>query len=158
MKWCRFQVRDKVSYGIVEDEARVLVVSGTPFETYTVTATTYPLSAVKLLVPVIPPTFYAGGLNYPEHVRWWANYSGTPPRVATEPGIGYRTNNALIAHVDRLSLPPGPFDAVSGGILKYRRRDPAMPDDAVTVDYTLEPCWIVGDPSERANRLDQLYD
>ncbi len=35
---------------------RVIEVSGTPFETYTVTATTYPLSAVKLLVPVIPPT------------------------------------------------------------------------------------------------------
>jgi len=75
MKWCRFQVGDKVSYGIVEDEARVTAVSGTPFETYTVTATTYPLSEVKLLVPVIPPTFYAGGLNYPEHVQWWAHYS-----------------------------------------------------------------------------------
>ena len=51
MKWCRFQVRDKVSYGIVEDETRVIEVSGTPFETYTVTATTYPLSAVKLRLP-----------------------------------------------------------------------------------------------------------
>ena len=39
MKWCRFQVRDKVSYDIVEDETRVIEVSGTPFETYTVTAT-----------------------------------------------------------------------------------------------------------------------
>ena len=27
------------------------------------------LSDVKLLVPVIPPTFYAAGLNYAEHVR-----------------------------------------------------------------------------------------
>ena len=77
MKWCRFQVGDKVSYGI-EDEGRVLEVSGTPFETYTVTATTYPLSAVKLLVPVIPPTFYAGGLNYPEHVQWWAQGTLAP--------------------------------------------------------------------------------
>ena len=34
------------------------------------TTTTYPLSAVKLLGPVIPPTFYAGGLNYPAHVQW----------------------------------------------------------------------------------------
>src|SRR5262245_44983193 len=44
MRWCRFQVGDKVSYGIVEDEARVIAVSGTPFETYTVTASTYSLS------------------------------------------------------------------------------------------------------------------
>ncbi len=110
MKWCRFQVGDKVSYGIVEDEARVIEVSGTPFETYTVTATTYPLSAVKLLVPVIPPTFYAGGLNYPDHVQWWAQYSGTPPRVATEPGIGYRTNNALIAHEEHIVKPKDASD------------------------------------------------
>jgi alkanesulfonate monooxygenase SsuD/methylene tetrahydromethanopterin reductase-like flavin-dependent oxidoreductase (luciferase family) len=26
------------------------------------------------------------------------------------------------------------------------------------MDDRLEPCWIVGDPSECANRLDQLYD
>ncbi len=110
MKWCRFQVGDKVSYGIVEDDVRVTEVSGNPFETYTVTATTYPLSAVKLLVPVIPPTFYAGGLNYPEHVQWWAQYSGTPPRVATEPGIGYRTNNALIAHDEHIVKPKDASD------------------------------------------------
>ena len=100
MQWCRFQVRDKVSYGIMEDETRVLEVSGTPFEPYTVTATTYPLRAVKLLVPVLPQTFYAGGLNYPEHVHWWAQYSGLPARVATEPGIGYRTTNALTLLLD----------------------------------------------------------
>jgi 2-keto-4-pentenoate hydratase/2-oxohepta-3-ene-1,7-dioic acid hydratase in catechol pathway len=110
MRWCRFQVRDKVSYGIMEDEARVIEVSGTPFETYTVTATIYPLSAVKLLVPVIPPTFYAGGLNYPEHVKWWAQYSGTPARVATEPGIGYRTTNALIAHEENIVKPKDASD------------------------------------------------
>jgi 2-keto-4-pentenoate hydratase/2-oxohepta-3-ene-1,7-dioic acid hydratase in catechol pathway len=105
MKWCRFQVGDTVSYGIVEDEARVTAVAGSPFETYTVTATTYPLSAVKLLVPVIPRTFYAGGLNYPEHVKWWAQYSGLKLRDLTEPGIGYRTNNALIAHDEAIVKP-----------------------------------------------------
>src|SRR2546421_1666848 len=110
MKWCRFQVGDKVSYGLVEDDVRVSENSRTPSETYTVTATTYPLSAVKLLVPVIPPTFYAGGLNYPEHVQWWAQYSGTPPRIATEPGIGYRTNNALIANEEHIIKPKDASD------------------------------------------------
>ena len=100
MTWCRFQVGPQASDGIVEADARVTEVSGPPFETYTVTSTTSPLSAGKLLVPVIPPTFYAGGLNYPEHVQWWANYSGTPPRAAKDRGIGYRTNNARIAHED----------------------------------------------------------
>ena len=110
MKWCRFQVGGTISYGIVEDEARVTAVSGSPFETYTVTATIYPLSEVKLLVPVIPPTFYAGGLNYPEHVKWWAQYSGLKLRDLTEPGIGYRTNNALIAHEEHIVKPKDASD------------------------------------------------
>lgn len=33
-----------------------------------------------------------------------------------------------------------------------------MSDDAVTMNYMSEPCWIVGNPSACANRLDQLYD
>src|SRR5256884_1403194 len=110
MKWCRFQVGGTISYGIVEDEAHVTAVSASPFETYTVTATIYPLSEVKLLVPVIPPTFYAGGLNYPEHVKWWAQYSGLKLRDLTEPGIGYRTNNALIAHEEHIVKPKDASD------------------------------------------------
>jgi len=143
MKWCRFQVRDKVSYGIVEDETRVIEVSGTPFETYTVTATTYPLSAVKLLVPVLPQTFYAGGLNYPEHVQWWAQYSGLPARVATEPGIGYRTTNALIAHGERIVKPKDASDefqvegelvAVIGKQAKHLSRENAL---SCVLGYTI---------------------
>jgi hypothetical protein len=53
MKWCRFQVGPKASYGIVEADERVTEASGSPFETYTVTSTTYPLSAVKLLNRVL---------------------------------------------------------------------------------------------------------
>jgi len=30
MKWCRFRIGQQVSYGIMEDEARVTAVSGTP--------------------------------------------------------------------------------------------------------------------------------
>src|SRR3989440_1660403 len=93
-----------------EEGARVPAVAGPPLESYPGPATTYPLSEVKLLVPVIPPTFYAGGLNYPEHVQWWAQYSGTPPRIATEPGIGYRTNNALIANEEHIIKPKDASD------------------------------------------------
>jgi hypothetical protein len=38
MKWCRFQVGQQVSYGIVEDE-RVIEVTGSPFAEYTATRT-----------------------------------------------------------------------------------------------------------------------
>ena len=35
--------------------------------------------------------------------------------------------------------------------------DPALPDEAVTVDYLMEHVWIVGDPSEVADKIMQLY-
>src|SRR5216683_3032501 len=72
------------------------------------------LSEVKLLVPVIPPTFYAGGLNYPEHVKWWAQYSGLKLRPLTEPGIGYRTINAVIGKQARNLTPENALSCVLG--------------------------------------------
>jgi alkanesulfonate monooxygenase SsuD/methylene tetrahydromethanopterin reductase-like flavin-dependent oxidoreductase (luciferase family) len=35
--------------------------------------------------------------------------------------------------------------------------DPALPDEAVTVDYLMENVWIVGDPSEVADKIMQLH-
>ena len=71
MKWCRFQSGSDVGFGIIEGD-NVIAVDGTPFDSYTKTSKSYPLGSVKLLVPVIPPTFYAAGINYPEHVSWAA--------------------------------------------------------------------------------------
>ena len=33
-----------------------------------------------------------------------------------------------------------------------------MTDEAVDVDYMLENVWIVGDPQECADKINQLYD
>ena len=35
---------------------------------------------------------------------------------------------------------------------------PSMPDDAVTVDYLMEHVWIVGDPSECADKIHQFHE
>lgn len=35
---------------------------------------------------------------------------------------------------------------------------PTMPDEAVTVDYLMEEVWIVGDPPECAEKIQQLYE
>jgi len=35
---------------------------------------------------------------------------------------------------------------------------PSMPDEAVTVEYLMENVWIVGDPSECAEKIQQLYE
>jgi 2-keto-4-pentenoate hydratase/2-oxohepta-3-ene-1,7-dioic acid hydratase in catechol pathway len=110
MKWCRFQAGQSISYGIVEDDNQVIEVAGSPFETYRVTSIQYPLSDVKLLAPVIPTTFYAGGLNYRVHNQWWASYSGSKLSNRTEPGIGYRTQNAIIAPEEAIVKPKDASD------------------------------------------------
>ncbi len=36
--------------------------------------------------------------------------------------------------------------------------EPSMPDEAVTVDYLMDNVWIVGDPPECVDRIQQLYE
>ena len=67
MIWCRFQVGQQVSHGIVEDD-QVIEVTGSPFGDYTRTHTSHALGQVKLLPPVIPPMLYAAGPYYRGHV------------------------------------------------------------------------------------------
>ena len=56
MKWCRFQSGATAAYGIIEGDS-ITAVTGSPFESYTRTATSVGLKHTRLLVPVIPPTF-----------------------------------------------------------------------------------------------------
>ena len=58
MIWCRFQRDASVSYGIVEGDT-VVVAEGDPFSAHRRTATKHRLDEIKLLVPVVPPTFLA---------------------------------------------------------------------------------------------------
>ena len=104
MKWCRFQHGDHPSYGIIEGD-NVIEVSGTPFDSYTKTDHTHPLDSVKLLVPVIPQTFYAAGINFREHVTEMAQKRGEEPHFPPAADVGYRANNALTGHNDPIIVP-----------------------------------------------------
>ena len=84
MKWCRFQSGRNVAYGVIDDNT-VTEVTGSPFESHDRTSTTVPLSRVKLLVPVIPPTFYAAGVNYREHVTEMAHRRGVKAEFRPTP-------------------------------------------------------------------------
>ena len=46
----------------------------------------------------------------------------------------------------------------AGGILDYLKDDPSMADEAVDVEYMIENIWIVGDPSECAEKIHQTYE
>ena len=104
MRWIRYETNGQTAYGIVDGDM-VTEVRGDPFAGYEKTATRRPLSSVKLLVPVEPRTFYAAGLNYAEHAIAAANKRGEVPKLPEAADIGYRANNALIAHGEAIVIP-----------------------------------------------------
>ncbi len=150
MKWCRFQRGEQISYGLMED-GKVTEVLGTPFETHSVGPTSYALNEVKLLVPVNPPTVYAAGINYPEHVTWAAQKLGREPNIPKKADVGYRAVNALIAHEENIVMPKdssgefqyeGELVAVIGRRAKHLSKQEAL---SCVLGYT-----IGNDVSERA--------
>lgn len=149
MKWCRFQVADQVSYGLIEGET-VIAVTGSPFDTYTKTSTAYPLHEVKLLVPVIPPTFYAAGVNYREHVIEMAHKRGAEPEFPPYADVGYRANNALIANEEPIVIPKDATELVQyeGELVVVIGKKCKRVSEAEVLDYVLG--YTIGnDVSER---------
>lgn len=147
--WCRFKTADRTSYGIVEG-SDVVAIDGNPFGAYRLSGAAFPLRAVRLLVPVVPPTFYCVGVNYKNHITQMAQRRGVAPVFPTRPDIGYRANNALIAHGDDIVKPAdagddfqyeGELVAVIGQRCRNVSRDQAL-------DCVLG--WTIGnDVSER---------
>jgi 2-keto-4-pentenoate hydratase/2-oxohepta-3-ene-1,7-dioic acid hydratase in catechol pathway len=113
MRWIRYDHAGKIGYGILEGD-RVVPVEGSPFESYTKTGGPLALASVRLLPPVIPPTFYAAGLNYSKHMKEAAALLGQKLALPSKPDIGYRANNALIGDGDKIVIPKG-----SSGKIQY---------------------------------------
>ena len=103
-KWCRFQSGANVTYGLIEGD-QATAVTGSPFDSYTRASTSTFVSRVKMLVPVIPPTFYAAGVNYREHVTEMAQRRGVKPEFPPQADVGYRANNALIPTDEPIVIP-----------------------------------------------------
>jgi 2-keto-4-pentenoate hydratase/2-oxohepta-3-ene-1,7-dioic acid hydratase in catechol pathway len=56
---------------------------------------------------VLPPTFYCVGLNYAQHVLEAASKLGLKADLPTQPDVGYRAVNALVAHEETVVIPEG---------------------------------------------------
>ena len=104
MRWIRYETNGHPAYGIVEGDM-VTEVRGDPFAGYEGTAIRQPMASVKLMTPVEPRTFYCAGLNYAEHVIEAARKRGQEPNLPQAADIGYRANNALVAHGENIVLP-----------------------------------------------------
>jgi 2-keto-4-pentenoate hydratase/2-oxohepta-3-ene-1,7-dioic acid hydratase in catechol pathway len=110
MKFGRFERQGRVFYGMVEGE-QVVELDGSLFGEYRTTRKNYPLAALKVLIPCVPPTFYCAGLNYAAHVEWANKRKGTNTKLPEKADVGYRANNALVATGDAIVIPadsPGP--------------------------------------------------
>ena len=133
MRWIRYSDAGKTAYGILEGD-RIAGVAGDPFAGYTRTTERLALEAVKIEVPVVPPTFYCVGLNYAEHVRSAAALRHTAPQLPQRPDVGYRAANALIAHGEAV----------------------VMPADASEVQYEGELVVVIGKRAKDLSEADAL--
>lgn len=104
MKWCRVQTPEGPSFGIAED-GMILLGTGSPFDRFVRSGKAVPLADAKLLVPVVPGTFYAIGSNYRDHIEKMADAAGRKPIYYERPRVGYRANSALIAHDEDIVKP-----------------------------------------------------
>ena len=69
---------------------------------------THELKDVKIELPLMPRTFYCAGLNYVKHLKEAADTAGEVPNIPDRAEIGYRAQNALIAHDEDVVIPATP--------------------------------------------------
>ncbi|GAA3392434.1 fumarylacetoacetate hydrolase family protein [Cryptosporangium minutisporangium] len=94
MRWARVGGR----FAVIEDE-HVLPVEGSPFgDGYRSTGERLRLTDTELQPPVLPPTFYAVGLNYADHIVQAKQRGMAAAKLPARPEVGYRANSALIGH------------------------------------------------------------
>ena len=156
MRWVRYEGDSGGAvFGIVEGD-EVEEVSGSPFDGYERTGKRRALADVRLLIPFEPKTFYAAGVNYEEHVREAAALLGREPDIPQKPDIGYRANNALIAHGENIVKPvdsterfqyEGELVVVIGKEAKHLSEEDAL---SCVLGYTIgndvsERTWQAGD-------------
>ena len=111
MKWCRVELDGRSAFGIVEG-GEIALLDAAPYENHRRIGKSIPLSKAKLLPPVVPPNFYAAGINFPAHIEWANQYLGMSLKPPTQADIGYRSANALVGSGADIVIPkdsPGPI-------------------------------------------------
>ena len=111
MRWIRFSTQGRTPFGILEGET-ITEVNGCPFKGYEKTGLKHALANVKIEIPFVPQTFYAAGLNYTAHILEVAKRHGREPDLPENADVGYRANNALIAHNEPVIIPKDASPAV----------------------------------------------
>ncbi len=131
MKIARFEYRDRIAYGILEEET-LHMLQGEPFDGVVRTGEQMPLSQVRLLTPCVPSKAVCVGLNYSGHAR---EMSLDLPQ---EPLFFLKPPSALLDPGGHIDYPPQTqdlqFEAELAVVIKKRARHIAAADVA---DYVL---------------------
>ena len=104
MHWCRILEDGQAVYGVVDGDV-VRIATDSPFAGGEPGEESRPLAEVKLLLPCVPPTFYAAGANYRAHLAWAAEALGGSGNAPPRADIGYRANNGLVAQDEAIVIP-----------------------------------------------------
>lgn len=108
MRFLRYTAGGTTALGILEGvpgSETIAEISGDLFGQWQKTGRHHSLAAVTIEVPLVPPTFYAAGLNYVAHVKEGAAKRGEEPKLPPNADIGYRAVNALTAHDTDVVIP-----------------------------------------------------
>jgi len=110
----------------------------------------FPVGQARWLPPVMPPNFYAAGLNFRAHIEW-ANTRGGNYKVPEQADIGYRSNNALIGSGHDIVIPgdsTGPVE-YEGELVAVIGRAAKNVSEAKALDY-VAGYTLGNDVSERS--------
>src|SRR3954464_15475807 len=99
MRIARFSHDGDVAFGVVEGDD-VAELAGHPFGPVAFTGNRWPLTAVRLLAPVLPSKVVAIGKNYAEHA------SEMGGEVPEQPLIFLKPSTAVTGHGDPIAYPP----------------------------------------------------
>ncbi|HLP22574.1 MAG TPA: fumarylacetoacetate hydrolase family protein [Microbacteriaceae bacterium] len=150
MKVARFSHGGTIRFGILDDDALV-VLSGDPmYAGWDTTGERIPLGDAQLLAPVIPRSkIVCVGKNYADHVT---EMGGGP--APTEPLLFFKPNTAVIGPGDAIVRPrisdrvdfEGELAIVIGAVAKHVREEDA---DSVIFGYTIANDVTARDLQER---------
>ncbi|WP_210592454.1 fumarylacetoacetate hydrolase family protein [Streptomyces sp. GESEQ-35] len=107
MRYTRVSVDGRAMWGRVGEED-IELLSGSPLDGEPTAVGTVPQATARWLPVVVPPVFYAVGMNYRRHIE----HAGA--EMPTRPEVGYRANNALTGHGSPIVKPrevEGRFEA-----------------------------------------------
>ncbi|MEV6162124.1 fumarylacetoacetate hydrolase family protein [Streptomyces sp. NPDC052052] len=106
MRYARVRVAGQPVWGRV-GQTDIELLSGSPLEGGCEVTGTIPVAGAHWLPAVVPPVFYAVGMNYPRHIAHAARLGNAAAVMPDRPEVGYRANNALTGHHAPIVKPAG---------------------------------------------------